>query len=177
MITQERLKEMLSYSEETGVFTWLVTGRGRVRIGDVAGCISSDGYVVIGIDKILYRAHRLVWLYVHGYFPENHTDHINRVRHDNRIENLREVSVQCNIRNYGNNIRSTSGVRGVCWSKKMQKWKGHVMVDQKTLHLGYHEDIVEAVAHRLAFEQCLGWDICGNNSPAYEYMQRWLSGN
>ena len=82
-LTQSRLKELLHYNPETGIFTWLVSKKG-VKIGNIAGSVNSIGYRYISVDRILYKASRLAWLFIEGYFPENDVDHINRIRDDDR---------------------------------------------------------------------------------------------
>jgi len=92
MLTQERLKERVTYDPDTGIFLWKkMPSRGKSLI---AGFIYPNGYIRIHIDGRKYLAHRLAWLYVYGSFPKNHIDHINRVRNDNRIANLRDV-IRC----------------------------------------------------------------------------------
>jgi hypothetical protein len=88
-LTAERLRERLHYDAETGVFTRRV-GSGHAHAGDMAGSVHSTGYVRIGIDGGKYTAHCLAWLYVHGVWPSDQIDHINRNRSDNRIANLRQ---------------------------------------------------------------------------------------
>ena len=89
MITQERLKELLHYDPETGVFTWKVDKGTRARAGQEAGCLNGvSGYIDISIDKKLEKAHRLSFLYMDGSMPPEHTDHINGIRNDNRPQNL-----------------------------------------------------------------------------------------
>ena len=97
MLNQKRLKEVLTYDSETGIFVWR-SKKSRNK-GKVAGHLRSDGYVAITVDSKLYRAHRLAWLYVHSYFPEHDIDHMNGVRDDNRLVNLREASRACNLQN------------------------------------------------------------------------------
>jgi len=92
---------LLTYDPYTGLFTWLVDAYSNKVKGKIAGSIK-EGYINISIDRKLYRAHRLAWLYVNGVFPSE-IDHINRVKSDNRICNLREVSRSENCQN-----RSTS---------------------------------------------------------------------
>lgn len=97
-LTAERLRELLRYNPETGVFTWRVK-RGIALAGSIAGNKNRNGYVNIYVDNRPYRAHRLAWLYVYGSFPKQDIDHINGVRHDNRIANLRDVSTSHNMMN------------------------------------------------------------------------------
>ena len=166
--TQDRLKELLEYDPKTGKFFWRVA-RG-VRVGAEAGSVDSEGYICIGVDWKTYKAHRLAWLYVHGYLPENQIDHIDRDPSNNRIKNLREVSVICNSRNCGNPRTNRSGVRGVSWHKSTGKWQVQIEVNQRNFHLGYYDDFTEAVCARLAAEQCLGWSGCDSSSPAFQYV-------
>ena len=139
-LTQEKLKELLSYNPETGIFVWKMN-RGRnnaaAQKGQIAGCIDNiKGYHVVRINKENFFGHRLAWLYIYGYSPEHDIDHINRDESDNRINNLREVSRQCNTRNCGNYNSNTSGVKGICWAKTVCMWKSYVTLDQKKKFLG-----------------------------------------
>jgi hypothetical protein len=95
-ITAERLRKLLAYDPETGVFRWKVQ-RGRVRAGSIGGTLIKSGCHMIAIDWRTYPAHRLAWLCVHGCWPVDQIDHVNGIRTDNRIANLREA-----IRNENN---------------------------------------------------------------------------
>ena len=111
-LTAERLRKALDYDPDTGIFTRRYTQGGR-KIGDAAGSTSVHGYRVIKIDGRQYRAHRLAWLYVHGRWPRDQIDHINRDKTDNRIANLREATNGQNNANVGASRRNLRGVRGV----------------------------------------------------------------
>jgi citrate synthase len=140
MLTQSSLKENLHYNKTTGCFT-------RLSNGKIAGCLDKDGYVIIKINKKNMKAHRLAWLYVHGEFPEEQIDHINRDRSDNRIENLRCVSAQEN--SYNKSKYSNSGYCvGVTWSGTSNKWHSRISVDKKEIHLGYFELYSDALNAR-----------------------------
>ena len=145
MLTQERLKELLHYNPDTGVFIWRISRRG-VKQGKIAGSISSDGYLFIGIDCRLYRAHRLAWLYITGEFPRHQIDHINHDRDDNRICNLRDVSMGENSRNRRKDPRNTSGHTGVYWLKAKKKWQASIKNRGKHYHFGWFCDIEDAKA-------------------------------
>lgn len=102
MLTQERLKELLSYDADTGIFTWRITlpaRGGSVRVGKSAGSLDSKGKRQIKIDRTIHFAHRLAFLYMQGVFPEGPVDHINRDHTDNRWCNLRAVTASQNSRN------------------------------------------------------------------------------
>ena len=147
MLTQERLKELLDYDPETGVFTWksIVFGS-HMKVGSVAGSMYSNGYLRIKINGKDYRAHRLAWLYMYGCWPTNQIDHINRVRDDNRIANLREATNKENQWNRGKQKSSTSGFTGVSWHKKSGKWQSRIAVNKKVIQLGVFNTPEEAHA-------------------------------
>ena len=174
MLTQKRLKEVLCYDKITGIFIWKVNSAYKSNSGDVAGRLH-DGYVIISIDGNGYRAHRLAWLYTYGYLPESDIDHRNRVRHNNWIDNLREISQQCNARNAGKHKDNSSGVKGVSWNKHHDRWHAKIGINNKSIHLGAFIDFSEAVAIRLACEQCLSWSDCHNKTDAAIYMSRFSS--
>jgi hypothetical protein len=168
MITQGYVKELFLYKD--GNLFWRVR-RGPVRFGSMAGTRRSDGYLNVMVDGKFYRAHRLIFLYHFGYLPENEVDHIDRDRLNNKIENLREASKSCNARNSTQRSQTASGVKGVSWNKSAQKWQAQIMVNGTAKHLGYYSDFTEAVAHRLAAEQCLEWGSCDSRSPAHQFMK------
>lgn len=155
-ITQLRLKALLHYDPDTGTFQWTGQKHGRARYKTSAGhTCKRSGYTVIGVDGILYAAHRLAWLYVHGVWPEGDTDHINRVRHDNRIANLREATRAQNMQNSGLRADSTTGHTGVTWDKSSGRWRAKIMVDGRHYCLGRFADLDAAIAARKAAERSL----------------------
>lgn len=168
MITYSELRNTFDYRD--GKLFWKVR-RSKINVGDIAGCLNRDGYWQIKVNYELYKRSRLIWLYHHGYMSENNIDHINRIRDDDRIENLREVNSQCNLRNTGNFKHNISGVKGVSWSNEKSRWHSQIMVNRKSNHLGYFDDFNDAVLIRFAAEQCLGWNGCDSNSPAYLYAK------
>ena len=144
-MNQERLKELLHYCPETGVFTWTAKKRG-VTLDSVAGYVGRYGYWKITLDKKRYAAHRLAWLYVHGQWPDDCIDHINRVRTDNRIANLRLATHAQNRQNLSLNARNKSGVRGVSFDAVNQKWRASISVNGKAKNLGRFTTKAEAAA-------------------------------
>jgi len=150
MITQERLKEVLSYDPDTGVFTWLDSGK-------VAGLPHTKGYLRMSLDGGKYLMHRLAWLYVHGKFPDNQIDHINHGKKDNRICNLRDVTGSQNQMNRGVQSNSTTGIKGVYWIKNRNKYRAQIKVMGKITYLGYFVDKMEAArAYMLACKELHG---------------------
>lgn len=143
-ITQAYVKTILSYDEQTGVFVWLRPTSQKIKAGQVAGTRDKNGYVRVKLNGKKYQAHRLAWLYVHGYFPPEDTDHINRVRDDNRIANLRPATRSENKRNsggcYGN---SKSGIKGV-HQRGDGKWRALYWDGSRNVSLGSFSSVQEA---------------------------------
>lgn len=145
-LTKERLDHLLLLNPEAGIFTWKIP-IARHRAGDVAGCKHANGYVRIRIDGILYLAHRLVWLHLHGKFPAHQIDHINGARHDNRPINLREADQFQNNQNIRTpTSKNKSGFLGVSWDKRSKKWRAQIQSYGKDLSLGRFETAEEASA-------------------------------
>ncbi|WP_313687028.1 HNH endonuclease signature motif containing protein, partial [Pantoea sp.] len=154
-LTQERLKEILYYDENSGLFTWMVNSSSR-RKGDVAGYLDSKGYISIRISGKHYRAHRLAWLYMYGAWPTYVIDHINRVKSDNRAMNLRDVTSRANSANRSDN---SSGCTGVSWRQDCDKWRASIWVDGKMKHLGnYHTIDAAHAAYRRALNSMRATD-------------------
>ena len=160
-LTAEYLRSVLHYSPETGIFTWKVSTSNRVKTGDIAGSQNGLGYLQIKVCSRLYRAHRLAWLYIHGSWPTDQIDHINRIRTDNRISNLREVSNKQNQQNKSKSSHNTSGYQGVRWHKRDSKWVAQIKHNQKLIHLGYFSILEEALSARKAAEK-LYWADTNN---------------
>ena len=153
MLTQSRLREMLHYSEGTGVFVWLkAPGRNFKYRGKPAGYLGPDGYLYIGIDRAIYLAHRLAWFYVFDKWPDEQIDHVNRSKSDNKLSNLREANTVQNGHNVGLQSRNTSGVRGVDWRPDRARWRARLMVGKTDLSLGNFSDFFEAVCARKSAE-------------------------
>ncbi|MHC9085387.1 HNH endonuclease [Luteimonas sp. RIT-PG2_3] len=136
-VTEERLREKLSYCADTGHFQWRHSVRGNSP-GLVAGSKHSNGYIKICVDGRDYLAHRLAWMYVHGCIPDGEIDHIDGCKSNNRISNLRVVSREVNARRHPMRPNNTSGYRGV--SRDWGKWKATIKVDGKRIHLGMFDD-------------------------------------
>jgi len=136
MITQEKLKKIF-FLDELGQFI-RKENSGRSNAGDVAKCKDRDGYVVIGINKKVYRAHRLVWLYTYGEMPPTDIDHINRIRDDNRIENLRLATKSENAKNRSKRKDSSNNYKGV--QKSGNGWIAIFQKDGEKCYLGYFKD-------------------------------------
>ena len=145
------LQEVLSYNGSTGEFTWLVR-RGTQGAGKVAGTVGLNGYKKIRFKRRELQAHRLAWYMKTGEDPGVHTvDHINRIKTDNRFENLRLAT---HSQQQGNQLVSssnTSGFRGVSFCKRKNKWRVQLQIIGDVRFLGYFATKQEAaVAYRKA---------------------------
>jgi hypothetical protein len=135
ILTADRLRELVDYNKDTGVFTWRLS-RKRARLGAKAGYTRGDGYVFIRIDKRLYRAHRLAWLWVYGEFPAIEVDHINRNPSDNSLANLREVNSSQNKQNTSIRRDNRSGYKGVYRHSQTGRWVAQIAINGAAKHLG-----------------------------------------
>ena len=143
-ITANHLREILNYNPTTGIFTWKVRNAKCVHIGDVAGCKEKRiGYITIGVDGQIHKAHRLAWRYMTGNWPIKFIDHINGNKSDNRFENLREVREDGNAQNIRKpNKRNKSGFLGVI--RFQNKWRANITVNGKTRRIGDYNTPEEA---------------------------------
>lgn len=130
---QSRLKELVTYDPVTGVFIRVKTTALRQKVGEVVGVKTKKGaYLKCGIDSKEYLLHRLAVLYMTGEMPSGQVDHINHDGLDNRWENLRVVPRKLNQQNMSMSKRNTSGITGVCFDKKGQKWIAQIYTNGKT---------------------------------------------
>ena len=151
-MTQDELKSRLHYDPETGVFTWLdnpergEAWRNRYP-GTVAGTKLATGYISISLSKKPYLAHRLAFLFVHGYIPPE-VDHIDGDTENNRIKNLRSVDRSTNMKNSRRSCANTSGKTGLCWDKNRNKWLAYINVNGKRIHNKRFKDRFDAERQR-----------------------------
>jgi hypothetical protein len=131
------VRNALLYDQETGVFTWLVATSNRVRVGNVAGCVSRDGYRYVGIGGRQYPEHRLAWLCVTGEWPRDWVDHVNGIKTDNRWSNLRGATRAQNRRNSRRRRSGKSGYKGVSWHRSARKWQARIAVNHEEIFLGH----------------------------------------
>jgi HNH endonuclease/AP2 domain len=137
ILTSERLHELLSCDPESGIFTRNSSAGGSV-IGSVAGYKAPDNRIKIYVDGKNYNAHRLVWLYVHGYIPTIDIDHIDGDPSNNRLANLREVSHKVNLQNRKGPTKANElGVMGVIRNK--ERFGAQIRVDGKRVWLGTYD--------------------------------------
>jgi hypothetical protein len=160
-ITQQRIKELLDYDGLTGLLRWKVERRcGEFnsvvvcKKGDKAGGLRPDGYLSISIDHKRYQVHRIIWMHVFGEMPakDMDIDHIDGNRSNNAISNLRLANRSQNHQNLrGPKVTNkTSGVLGVYFEKKRNKWRARLNINKKTIDLGFYEHLDDAKKAREA---------------------------
>lgn len=146
MITAEEVRRVLDYDAGTGRLTWRVTLSNRAVAGRTPTALDSHGYMVVRIHGKLYRQHRIAWLHATGRWAPNDIDHINGVRTDNSLANLREATRSQNLRNARVSGANKSGVKGVCWCNTNKRWLATIRVDGKARYLGIFRDKEAAAA-------------------------------
>lgn len=143
MITQKDVFELLAYDKETGIFQWKKKRRG-ICVEKHLGTCNGFGYLRITVLGKSYYAHRLAWFYVYGVWP-NQIDHINGIKNDNRIANLRSCT---DLENKQNKVKSQNNSKsktlGVSWHKKAKKWQAHICIYKERKYLGIFSSIEEA---------------------------------
>jgi hypothetical protein len=147
-LCQKLLQETFSY-EDGNLFWKQPTGR-RISVGQIAGR-DSNGYRMIGLFGKAYMAHRLIFMFHHGYFPQE-VDHIDGNKINNRIENLRAATHSENLKNQKIRHDNTSGIKNVGWARREQRWRVRLTVNGKDKHIGYFKD--RDLADLVAIEAC-----------------------
>lgn len=163
------VKACFDYNPKTGELSWkserpddhFYGEKGKKRwytqcAGKIIKREDRDGYCRININKKYYLSHRIVFLICKGRWPTKNIDHINGDPTDNRICNLREVSQVLNARNVGITKRNSSGVVGVCWSERTNKWRAYGVLNGNNSSLGSHENFEDAVKARKEWEESEG---------------------
>lgn len=158
ILTASRLRELVSYDQETGEFTRIIDSYRRVaRVGSNPASFSKNGYFYISLDGVRHLAHRLAWLYVYGSWPVNDIDHMNCVRTDNRISNLRDVQRHVNNQNRAGtrSDNKSSGMTGVSWHIHSKKWRARIWLKGKEYRVGLFDTPEEASAAYIAHKRLL----------------------
>ncbi|RKM32205.1 HNH endonuclease signature motif containing protein [Moraxella catarrhalis] len=150
------LFEYLRYNETKGEFTWIKRPNKNIHLHTRAGTKNSAGYRVISLFGKRYLEHRLAWFYVHGEMPKHEIDHINQIRDDNRISNLRQVTHSENQRN---KTRKDSRVDeiGIWWCRRRKRYIAEISLNRKKVYQKSFTDIDEAISARKAKALELGF--------------------
>lgn len=145
-LSVERVREVLNYDQDTGLFTRRITLGARAMAGAIAGSVYPDGRRRVQIDCVTVFASRLAWLYVYGRWPDAEVDHVNMVRCDDRISNLRLATHQQNNANRRALSNNTTGRKGVSLLPQQikRRYRARIVVADRAIHLGYFATADEA---------------------------------
>ena len=146
-LTPVRLRELLHYDPNTGVFIRKdIAGKhsASYQIGDVAGSTTKKGYIRICVDGEVHPAHRLAWLYMTGSWPVCQVDHWDTNKGNNAWSNLREATNGQNKANTPVYKCTKSGLKGAYWEAKRGKWASKIRVDKRLRHVGYFDSAEDA---------------------------------
>lgn len=191
--SQSTLHKLLMYDPHTGVLSWRLrpaeffanSGRGGSEgqasrwngrwAGKRAGTLhKQSGYIYLSLPKvgggsIRVLGHRTIWCHFFGVWPKLQIDHVNGLRHDNRIANLREASNKHNARNMTLMASNTSGVCGVYWERSVGKWCAQIIVDGKRVYLGVFDKIDGAISARKAADRRFGFSDMHGKTKLVDY--------
>jgi hypothetical protein len=149
-ISVEKLKQYFIYDANTGLFTRIKKTNNKVKLGEIAGKNTKQKYIEIKIEYIKFQAHRLAWLYMTGKMPNKFIDHIDGNKHNNRFNNLREVTASQNSQNKRTAKKTNStkflGV-GFCKKNKINPYRASITVNGKYFALGYYASA--SIAHNV----------------------------
>jgi len=173
-ITQKEVRERYLYFPFNGGLFNRIKNGSRAMPGYRAGRINqSNGYVDIHIKGCACLGHRLAWLYVYGYTPENGLDHKNGVKDDNNIANLREATQLCNMQNSKQYNTNKSGFVGVSHKTK-NTWQVNIQLKKKGYYLGLYPNKLEAALARLTAEVwCQEWNCNHQNNIVKQIKAVW----
>lgn len=144
-LTAERLREVLSYDPETGLFVRKICFQRPDVIGTTSLLTNGNGYLRIAIDGKRYLCHRLVWLYMVGTWPQNEIDHMDGNRSNNKWSNLRDVTPRHNQQNKRKaHSHSKSQILGVSWDKSRGKWTARIKTECAYKYLGRFDSVETA---------------------------------
>jgi len=158
----------LTYDPEMGIFRWMTAGKNTRGIGTIAGYLHPSGYRYIKIGQVRFSCQRLAWLFHTGQWPKENIDHINTVRSDNRISNLREATNSQNNFNSPMKPNNTTGFKGVSWSKRDKKYRAQISANGQRRLIGVFDDPQDAAhAYNMAAARLHGEFARGNaGTPA-----------
>lgn len=178
-LTQQQFRELFSYDKDSGMLRWMPKKDGDLSsarsvsswntkyAGRLAGSKGAAGYLRVNVQGKKHFVHRVVWVMANGEIPTNmQIDHINHIRDDNRLQNLRLVTHQENNKNISLPRKSTGPTIGVIKNKRTGSWVAQIKVDGKKIHLATTKDMNEAIRIRAEANKKFGFhENHGANPP------------
>jgi hypothetical protein len=134
--TRQQVESLFEYREGR---LYRKISKANTKVGDEAGWMGNKGYRLVNIDYKTTLVHQVIFLMHYGYVPK-YIDHINGIRTDNRIENLREATCSQNGCNQKRSVRNTSGCKNVSWNKSRKKWVVRIIYGNRKLKQWYVDD-------------------------------------
>ena len=131
----EAFRKALSYDPITGVLKWKINN-GRAFKGKIAGGVAAKGYLAFNFNEKTFKAHRVAWFMTYGSWPTHQIDHINGIKDDNRISNLREATQSENQKNVGTRKDNKTGYKGVSYHSKRKTYVARMMINGKEKWIG-----------------------------------------
>ena len=143
----EELHRLFRYDRETGKLYWKISTTNSIKVGDEAGCLNSRGYICVMIQSKSYLVHRIIYKMCHKVEPPTYLDHINQIKTDNRLENLREID-------NGHNVRRSANGKGVyAEAGRKKKYRAMLQINGKEHHIGRFYTYEEARQKVVDFEK------------------------
>lgn len=161
----KEVNELLKYDPETGIITRKKSKGGKM-IGSRTGCLQPNGYLRTRINGRLYKTSRIAWLLYYKKWPDGDIDHINHIRDDDRIINLRCTDNAGNMTNKGRYKTNKSGFVGVYWNNRAKKWVAQI----GRKGLGYFDCPHKACHIRKLAELRLGYHLNHGQKNARQGM-------
>lgn len=152
-------RDLFRYEKESGFLYWRVRGKKR-SVTDPAGTKTNRGYVAISVCEKKFYRHRIVWAIHYGKLPELGLDHINGIKGDDRIENLRIATTSQNGFNRTKTKANKSGFKGAWFDKKRGQYRSRIVTNGRETHLGYFEDASKAHEAYLTAAEKLHAEFC-----------------
>jgi HNH endonuclease/AP2 domain len=173
LFTLNYLRSILDYDPVTGLFTWKKQIGRRIRVGEVAGSSDKDGYIVIQIDGIKYKAHRLAYLYMTGEWPEDEIDHRDGCPAMNAWNNLRDATRVENIINSDREL-GESGFRGVKFDPRTRTWRARIGRGYQREYIGAYATAEEAYEAYLTAANAVHGEFALHKRNPTEDEKSWL---
>lgn len=158
--SMEKLKEAFEYRD--GKLYNKIVRNSRTKVGEMAGSYSSE-YAVVTFEGVPWPIHRIIFFMFHGYVPD-YIDHINGVKQDNRIENLREATPAQNSANQGINKLNKSGVKGVSWCNTYKIWRAYIRLNGKNKYIGRFNSLNDAKEFMELVRETIHGSFCNHGS-------------